>query len=169
VTVSSSAGFTAGDCFTIDGIFAVHQITKENTGQLKTFRVISVPGGGTTLEISPPMIGANSSPTDAEKQYKNIEVVSTSATATITPLNGAATACNPFWHKDSVELLPGRYAVPTNSGVDVMRGSTDQGLEVVMAKKFDNSTFKTLYTLDVLYGVVNTNPEMNGIIIFGQS
>lgn len=169
VTVSSSAGFTAGDCFTIDGIYAVHQITKESTGQLKTFRVISVPGGGTTLEISPPMIGANSTPTDAEKQYKNIEVVTTSATAAITPLNGAATACNPFWHKDSVELLPGRYAVPTNSGVDVMRGSTDQGLEVVMAKKFDNSTFKTLYTLDILYGVVNTNPEMNGVIIFGQS
>lgn len=169
VTVSSSAGFTAGDCFTIDGIFAVHQITKENTGQLKTFRVISVPGGGTTLEISPPMVGANSSPTDAEKQYKNIEVVTTSATATITPLNGAACSLNPFWHKDSIELLPGRYAVPTNSGVDVMRGSTDQGLEVVMAKKFDNSTFKTLYTLDVLYGVVNTNPEMNGVLIGGQS
>jgi hypothetical protein len=167
VTVSSSAGFTAGDCFTIDGIFAVHQITKENTGQLKTFRVISVPGGGTTLEISPPIIGANSSPTDAEKQYKNVEVVTTSATATITPLNSVATGLNPFWHKDSIELLPGRYAVPTNSGVDVMRGSTDQGLEVVMAKKFDNSTFKTLYTLDILYGVVNTNPEMNGVLISG--
>lgn len=169
VTVSSSSGFTAGDCFTIDGIFAVHQITKENTGQLKTFRVISVPGGGTTLEISPPIVGANSSPTDAELQYKNVEVVSTSATATITPLNGAATAANPFWHKNSIELLPGRYAVPMNQGVDVMRGTTDQGLEVVMSKKFDNSTFKSLYTLDVLYGVVNTNPEMNGIIIWGQS
>ena len=48
-----------------------------------------------------------------------------------------------------------------------MRGSTDQGLEVVMAKKFDNSTFKTLYTLDILYGVVNTNPEMNGVLISG--
>ena len=169
VTVSSSVGFTAGDCFTIDGIFAVHQITKENTGQPKTFRVISVPGGGTTLVISPPMIGANSTPTDAEKQYKNIEVVSTSATATITPMNGTATACNPFWHKDSIELLPGRYAVPMNQGVDVMRGTTDQGIEVVMAKKFDNSTFRSLYTLDVLYGAVNTNPEMNGILIFGQT
>lgn len=169
VTVSSSAGFTAGDCFTIDGIYAVHQITKESTGQLKTFRVISVPGGGTTLEISPPMIGANSSPTDAEKQYKNIEVVSTSATAAINPLNGAACGLNPFWHKDSIELLPGRYAVPMDQGVDVMRGTTDQGLEVVMAKKFDNSTFESLYTLDVLYGVVNTNPEMNGVIFWGQS
>ncbi len=168
VTVSTTSGVKAGDCFTIAGIEAVHQITKESTGQLKTFRVISIVNG-TSMVISPPMIGANSSPTDAEKQYKNIEVVSTSATASITWLNGAATRLNPFWHKDSIELLPGRYAVPADQGVDVMRGTTDQGLEVVMAKRFDNSTFTSLYTLDVLYGVVNTNPQMNGVIIFGQS
>lgn len=167
VTVSSTTGVTAGDCFTIANIGAVHQITKEDTGQLKTFRVISV-DSGTTMTISPPMIGANSSPTDAEKQYKNIEVRATSATASITFLNTTATGANPFWHKDSIELLPGRYAVPMDQGVDVMRGTTDQGIEVVMAKKFDNSTFKSLYTLDVLYGVVNTNPQMNGVILFNQ-
>lgn len=168
VTVSTTTGVTAGAAFTIDGIEAVHHITKESTGQPKTFRVISV-DSGTTMTISPPMIGANSSPTDAELQYKNIEVASTSATASITWLNGTATGANPFWHKSSIELLPGRYAVPTDQGVDVMRGTTDQGLEVVMSKKFDNSTFTSLYTLDVLYGVVNTNPEMNGIILFNQS
>lgn len=165
VTVSSTTGVTAGDAFTIAGINAVHQITKESTGQLKTFRVISV-DSGTTMTISPPIIGANSSPTDAEKAYKNVEVVSTSATAAITFLNTAATACNPFWHYSSVELLPGRYAVPAGQGVDIMRGTTDQGMEVVMSKKFDNSTFTSLYTLDILFGVVNTNPEMNGVILF---
>lgn len=165
VTVSSTTGVTAGDCYTVAGIYAVNQITKESTGQLKTFRVISV-DSGTTMTVSPPMIGANSSPTDAELAYKNVEVASTSATAAITFLNTSATACNPFWHKDSIELLPGRYAVPSGQGVDIMRGTTDQGIEVVMSKKFDNSTFTSLYTLDVLYGVVNTNPEMNGVILF---
>lgn len=165
VTVSSTTGVTAGDAFTITGINAVHQITKESTGQLKTFRVISV-DSGTTMTISPPIIGANSSPTDAEKAYKNVEVVSTSATAAIVFLNTAATACNPFWHYSSVELLPGRYAVPAGQGVDIMRGTTDQGMEVVMSKKFDNSTFTSLYTLDILFGVVNTNPQMNGVILF---
>lgn len=165
VTVSSTTGVTAGDAFTIAGINAVHQITKESTGQLKTFRVISV-DSGTTMTISPPIIGANSSPTDAEKAYKNVEVASTSATAAITFLNTAATACNPFWHYSSIELLPGRYAVPAGQGVDIMRGTTDQGMEVVMSKKFDNSTFTSLYTLDILFGVVNTNPQMNGVILF---
>lgn len=168
VTVSSTTSVVAGDAFTIAGIQAVHHITKESTGQLKTFRVISV-DSGTTMTISPPMIGANSSPTDAELAYKNIEVASTSATAAITWLNVATAPANCFWHKDSIEILPGRYAVPTGQGVDVMRGTIDQGLEVVMSKKFDNSTFTSLYTLDVLFGVVNTNPEMNGILLFNQT
>ena len=168
VTVSSTTGITAGDSFTIDGIEAVHHITKRSTGELKTFRVISV-DSGTTMTISPPIIGANSSPTDAELQYQNVEVVSTSATAPINFLNIAASNINPFWRKDSIELLPGRYAVPDGAGVDVLRASTDQGIELVMTKRFDPLTFQTLYTLDTLYGVVMTNPEMAGIVLWNQS
>ena len=168
VTVSSTTSVAAGDCFTIAGVQSVHHITKEPTGNLKTFRVISV-ASGTTMVISPPIIGATSSPTDAELAYKNCEVVTESATSAIVWLNSVTASANPFWHKDSIELLPGRYAVPTDEGVNVMRGTTDQGMEVVMTKFFNNSTFTSLYTLDILFGVVNTNPEMNGILLFGQT
>jgi hypothetical protein len=168
VTVSSTTGVVAGDAFTIDGIEAVHHITKRSTGELKTFRVIEVVNG-TTMVISPPIIGANSSPTDAELQYQNVDVVATSATADVNFLNVAASSINPFWRKDSIELLPGRYAVPDGAGVDVLRAATDQGIELVMTKKFDPLTFQTLYTLDTLYGVVMTNPEMAGILLFNQS
>ena len=168
VTVSSTTGVVAGDAFTIDGIEAVHHITKRSTGELKTFRVIEVVNG-TSIVISPPIIGANSAPTDAELQYKNVDVVATSATASINFLNVAASNINPFWRKDSIELLPGRYAVPDGAGVDVLRASTDQGIELVMTKKFDPLTFQTLYTLDTLYGVVMTNPEMAGILLFNQT
>jgi hypothetical protein len=167
VTVSSTTGILAGDAFTITGIQAVHHITKRTTGQLKTFRVISIVDG-TSMVISPPIIGANSSPTDAEQQYKNVEVASTSATASLNFLNTTASNINPFWRKDSIELLPGRYAVPDGAGVDVLRAATDQGIELVMTKKFDPLTFQTLYTLDTLYGVVMTNPEMAGILLFNQ-
>jgi hypothetical protein len=167
VTVSSTTGILAGDAFTITGIEAVHHITKRSTGQLKTFRVISVVDG-TSMVISPPIIGANSSPTDAEQQYQNVSVASTSATASLNFLNTTASNINPFWRKDSIELLPGRYAVPDGAGVDVLRAATDQGIELVMTKKFDPLTFQTLYTLDTLYGVVMTNPEMAGILLFNQ-
>jgi hypothetical protein len=168
VTVSSTTGILAGDAFTITGIEAVHHITKRTTGQLKTFRVISIVDG-TSMVISPPIIGANLTPTDAEQQYKNVEVASTSATASLNFLNKVASNINPFWRKDSIELLPGRYAVPDGAGVDVLRAATDQGIELVMTKKFDPLTFQTLYTLDTLYGVVMTNPEMAGVLIFNQT
>lgn len=167
VTVSNTTNVAAGQAFTIAGIESVHQITKTPTGQLKTFRVISV-DSGTTMTISPPIIGANSSPTDVERQYKNVEVVSTSATAAVTFLTRNTANLNPFWHKDSIQLLPGRYAVPTDQGADVMRGTTDQGLELVMTKWFDTSTFLTRFTFDTYYGVVNLNPEQNGVILWGQ-
>jgi len=167
VTVSSTAGVVAGDAFTIDGVEAVHHITKRSTGELKTFRVIDVVDG-TTMVISPPIISASSTPTDAELQYQNVDLVATSATASVNFLNIAASNINPFWRKDSIELLPGRYAVPDGAGVDVLRASTDQGIELVMTKRFDPLTFQTLYTLDTLYGVVMTNPEMAGILLFNQ-
>lgn len=168
VTVSTTTGVNAGDMFTIAGIDAVHHITKQSTGQRKTFRVISI-ASGTTMVISPPMIGANSSPTAAELQYKNIQVVSTSATAAITWLNIAAANINPFWHRDSIELLAGRYAVPSGQGPEVLKGTTDQGIELVMTKTFDSKKFQTLYTVDTFFGVVNTNPQMNGVLLFGQA
>jgi len=166
ITVSATAGMAVGDAFTIAGIFGLHHIKKEATNELKTFRVASV-DSGTLVTISPPIIGAGGG-TDAELQYQNVSVDSTSATAAITFLNQNATGANPFWTKDSVEIVMGRYAVPDNQGVDILRGTTKQGMEVVMGKKFDNSTFETLYTLDTYYGVTNLNPEKNGIIIWNQ-
>jgi len=167
VVVSSTSGIVAGDAFTIDGVEAVHHITKASTGQLKTYRVLSVTNG-TTMVISPPIIGATSSPTDAELQYKNVEVATESATAAITFLNTGSSAINVFWQKDSLEILPGRYAIPADAGTAVMRATTDQGVELVMQKFYDIDSMKIKYRLDTLFGVVNKQPEMSGILIFNQ-
>jgi hypothetical protein len=70
ITVSSTTSVAAGDCFTVAALDAVHHITKGDTGQLKTFRVMSVPSS-TTLVISPPMITAQGN-TDAELQYQEL-------------------------------------------------------------------------------------------------
>lgn len=166
VTISSTTGVAAGDCFTIAGVDAVHHITKQSTGQLKTFRVISV-DSGTTMTISPPII-SNQGGSDAEAQYQNVEVTE-SATAAIVFLNTATASVNPFWQRDALEILPGRYAVPSDAGTAVMRGTTENGIEVVWQKFYDINTMKTKYRLDTLFGVVNKQPEMSGIMLFGQS
>ena len=166
ITTTTNTNVAAGDAFTIANVFEVHAITKQSTGVLKTFRVISVPSS-TTLVISPPII-SNQGGSDAEAQYQNCVVTSTSGTAAIAFQNTAAGNMNPFWQKDSLEILPGRYAVPTDAGVAVMRAATDQGIELVMTKQYDINTMKTKYRLDTLYGVVNKQPEMSGIVMFSQ-
>jgi hypothetical protein len=166
VTISSTTNVAAGDAFTIAGMNSVHHITKGDTGQLKTYRVISV-DSATTMTISPPIINALGGST-AELQYKNCVAVSTSATAAIVFLNTATASINPFWQRDALEILPGHYAVPADAGTAVMRATTDQGIEVVMQKFYDIKTMKTLYRLDTLFGVVNKQPEMSGIILFSQ-
>jgi hypothetical protein len=165
ITVNASATMEAGDAFTIIGVNAVHHITKEDTGQLKTFRVISVPSG-TTVVISPPIISGQGG-SNAELQYQNC-IVTASGSAAIDQLNTNATQINPFWVRDSIEILPGRLAIPANAGMAVMRGTTDQGLEVVMSKQADIDNLKTKFRIDVLFGVVNLQPEMTGILLFNQ-
>lgn len=168
ITVTSGT-VKVGDAFTILGVNNVNAITKGDTGQLKTFRITAIvtgAGGTGTVQISPPIISGGGS-TDAELQYKNC-TATPAAGAAITFLNTATASVNPFWQKDALEILPGRYAVPESAGADVMRGATDQGLELVMTKQFDINTLQTKFRLDTLYGVVNKQPEMSGIILFGQ-
>lgn len=167
ITVSSTTNVAAGDSFTVAGLNAVHHITKVDTGQLKTFKVISVTDA-THLVISPPMI-TNQVAADASAQYQNCVINTKAANSAIVFLNTTAAYANPFWQKDAIELLPGRYAVPTDAGASVLRASTDQGIEVVMQKQYDINTMKTKYRLDTRFGVCNKQPEMSGEILFGQA
>lgn len=167
VTISSTTNVAAGDCFTIAALNAVHHITKGDTGQLKTFRVISV-DSGTTMTISPPII-SNQVANDASAEYKNCVINTKAANSAIVFLNTVAAYANPFWQKDAIEILPGRYAVPSDAGVAVMRASTDQGIELVFQKWYDINTMKTKYRIDTLFGVVNKQPEMSGILLFSQT
>jgi len=167
VTISSTTSVVAGDCFTIAALNAVHHITKQDTGQLKTFRVISV-DSSTTMTISPPII-SNQVASDATAEYQNCIINTKASNSAIVFLNTVAAYANPFWQKDALELLPGRYAVPTDAGTAVMRASTDQGIELVMQKFYDINTMKIRYRLDTLFGVVNKQPEMSGIMLFSQT
>lgn len=168
VTVTSGT-IRVGDAFTLAGVNARHLITKGDTGQLKTFRVTAIisGGGGTgTIQISPPIISGQGG-TDAELAYQNVTATPANG-AVVTFLNTANADINPFWQRDALEILPGRYAVPSDAGAAVMRGSTDQGIELVMTKQFDIDTLNTKFRMDTLYGVVNKQPEMSGIILFNQ-
>jgi len=166
ITVSSTTDLPAGTAIEITGVEAVHHITKQGTGFSKTFRVVQVINA-TTCVITPPIISAQGG-TDAELQYQNC-IVTAAAGRTMNRLNTTTAPVNCFWQKDALEILPGRYSVPSDAGVAVMRASTDQGIELVMQKQYDVNTMKTKYRLDTLFGVVNKQPEMSGILLFNQA
>ncbi|HCA5022806.1 TPA: hypothetical protein MW161_000544 [Acinetobacter baumannii] len=167
ITVAVTGGaLKEGDAFTITGVESVHQITKQATGQLKTFRVVKV-NSPTSVVISPPIISVQGG-SEAEKQYQNVSATPANG-AVITMLNTATAYANPFWHRDAIELIPARYAVPTNAGAAVLRATTDQGIELVFQKQYDINTMKTKYRLDTMFGVVMVNPEMAGIELFNQT
>ena len=171
ITVGVVSGTVkVGDCFTIAGVESVHMVTKQPTGQLKTFRVtgiVSGAGGAGVIQISPPIVSGQGN-TEAELQYKNVSATPATGAA-ITFMNIKTAWANPFWHKDAIELLPARYAIPTDAGAAVLRATTDQGIEVVFQKQYDINTMKIKYRLDTMFGVAMVNPEMAGVMMFGQT
>jgi hypothetical protein len=172
ITIAVTSGTVAvGDAFTIAGVNSVHHITKQDTGQLKTFRVTAIvtgAGGSGTVTITPPII-SNGGSTNPEAMYQNVTATPANGAA-ITFLNTVLAAQNVFWAGDDVmQVLPGRLVVPPDSGLSVVRGTTDDGMELVMTKFTDINTLKTKYRVDTLFGVVCTNPELAGIELFSQT
>lgn len=172
LTIAVTSGTVkVGDCFTIAGVYAVHHITKQSTGQLKTFRItgiVSGGGGSGVVQISPPIIAADSSPTRAEEQYKNVTAAPANGAA-ITWLNTAAGNVAPFWRKEAMKLLPARYSPVENAGLAVMRGTTKQGIELLMTKQGAIGDLSAKFRMDVRFGVTCVQPEMAGIELFNQT
>lgn len=170
VTVTSGT-MKVGDAFTIAGVNAVHPITKISTGQPKTFRIVELvtgSGGSGTIKITPPIIAADSSPTRAELQYKNVTATPAND-ANITFLNTVTAAVNPFFVKPAVELLPGTFAVDPQDGWQVLRATTDMGVGITYARQGEINDLTVKYRWDVDFGVSVLNTEMAGIQMFSQS
>ncbi|MBQ5963152.1 P22 phage major capsid protein family protein [Massilia sp. ZL223] len=170
LTIGVTSGTVkVGDCFTIAGVNEVHHITKADTGSLKTFRItgiVSGGGGAGVVQISPPIISAGGG-TDAEKQYQNVTAAPANGAA-ITFLNTAASVVAPFWQDEAFEIIPGKYQPKEESGLSIMSATTDNGLTVTMARQGSIGDLSCKYRWDVFYGLVNLQPQMSGIELFGQ-
>lgn len=166
IQVSGTAGVQAGDMFRVAGVDSVHHITKIDTGIQKTFRVVQVVDG-THLMITPPFISAQGG-SNAEVCYQNVSATPANGAA-ITWLNTVPSYLNPFWKEDAIELLPGRFAPPSDAGVQVLRATTEQGIEMTLEKFYDINTKVIKYRADVIFGVAVLNTEMCGTQLFSQT
>ena len=159
LVVDNTAGVVAGDAFTITTVNRVHMITKQNTGTLFTNRVVEVVNG-TTLKVLA-MIDAGF--------YQNVTNAPGDG-ASLVWLNTVAAPTNVFWQGSSVEVVRGRLAVESFAdSMAVMNGTTDQGVNITMAKQANIDDFTQKYRWTVYYGVNNLNPLMNGIMVANQT
>jgi P22 coat protein - gene protein 5 len=148
-----------GDCFTIAGVNAVHQIDKSDTGQLQTFRIIS--GGGTaSLVITPAII--------ATGPYQNCSAVA-GAAAAIVFLNTVTKPVNAFWAQGAVTLDYGKLAFPSDQGASVMTATTKNGVPLIMSANFVNLQGKVDIRCTTLYATTVLEPEQCGIILANQT
>lgn len=163
VAGANIANIKNGDAFVIGSaataVNAVHNITKDDTGQQQTFRVIS--GGGTAnLVITPAII--------ATGPYQNVNIAA-GAGAAITFLNTVSKPVNPFWVDGAVELMVGKLAFPSGQGAQVMTATSKNGVPLIMSYQFDHLKAKTTCRYTALYAATVLQPELAGVVIANQT
>jgi len=166
----TSGTVKVGDAFTIAGVNSIHHISKQDTGQSKTFRIVEIvtgAGGTGTVKIAPPII-SNGGGTKAEAEYKNVSATPANG-AVITFLNTTTANVNPFFIKGAVELLPGTFVVDDADGWQTMRATTPLGVGLSYTRQGNINDLSVKFRFDVRYGTVALQPEMMGIQLFGQA
>lgn len=160
------ANIKVGDAFTIDGVFEIHLITKQNTGSLKTFRVVDKPAAN-TIRIYPAIIDAAEG-SIGSKEYANVSNAPAD-NAALTWLNAVAAPMNPFFRKESLILIPGSYSVDAADGWMVMRATTSLGIGITYTRQGSINDLSVKARWDIDFGTALLNPEMAGVQLFGQS
>ena len=160
------ANIKVGDAFTIDGVFEIHLITKQNTGSLKTFRVVDKPAAN-TIRIYPAIIAAAEG-SIGSKEYANVSNAPAD-NAPLTWLNAVAAPMNPFFRKESLILIPGSYSVDAADGWMVMRATTSLGIGITYTRQGSINDLSVKARWDIDFGTALLNPEMAGVQLFGQS
>lgn len=166
ITAATYANIKVGDAFTIAGVNSVHMITKQDTGNLQTFRVVGKPSAG-VIQIAPAII-SNGGNAIGGKEYQNVTATPANG-ANITWLNTVAAPYNPFFVDGALLLVPGSFAVEPEDGWQVMRATTELGIAITYARQGNINDLSVKMRWDVDYGTSLLNPQMAGTIQFNQS
>jgi hypothetical protein len=127
ITGGTAAKLPVGRKFTIAGVEFLHPETRETTGDLLEFTVLS--SGTGTATISPAIVTTG--------PYRNASAAA-AAGAAITVINTVETAPSLFYAPESTVLVPGRLPVPQDgAGVNAVEATTEQGLPMRLTYEYD--------------------------------
>jgi hypothetical protein len=166
ITAATYANIKVGDAFTIAGVNEIDLITKQDTGNLKTFRVVGLPAAN-TIRIWPAIIDAAAGDIGS-REYANVSATPANGAA-ITWLNTTAAPMNPFFRKDALLLIPGSFTVDPGDGWQVMTATTDLGISITYTRQAAINDLSVKARWDIDFGTALLNPEMAGCQMFNQA
>jgi hypothetical protein len=146
----ASVTVTAGDVFTIAGVFDVNPVTKATLPHLKQFVVTTAGtasgGGALTLTIYPAIISSGA--------YQTVSAVPAD-NAALTFLGTASTGYrqNMVYHKNAFALVTAPLVMPDGAAFKAQETDSRNGLSVRVIKDYDMTNDTDRIRLDILYGV----------------
>jgi len=155
---TATAGLKQGDVITIANVYAVNPQNRQSYGKLRNFVVtadVTVATSGTTsVTVSPAVISGG--------QFQNVSILSTSATAVVTPFNntGVVSPQNIIMHRNAFTLAVADLELP--DGVHFAGRASDKeiGLSMRVVRQYTINNDSIPTRLDVLYGWAPLYPEL---------
>jgi hypothetical protein len=164
----SASTFPVGTKFTIAGVNAIHPETREDTGELQQFTVITA--AATTPVIQPSLVcvyesdGVTATPTG---EYANCLNAPADAAA-VTILNASADAPSLFYTPESTVIVPGRVPV-IGDGIRSMTTTTENGIPLTLMYWYDALNMKYNMKAVVSFDVQVVYPDQLGAIYANQA
>jgi len=154
LTVASNVTIKAGDVFTVADCFAVNPQTRESTGSLFQFVVLSdVTASGTAVTVTvAPIYSANHALATVNALPGNSKAV---------VFIGAAStgyAQNLVYHKDAITFATADLLLP--QGVDMAARAVHNGISLRVVRQYDINNDRMPCRIDVLYGYSTIRPQM---------
>ncbi|MEM8575527.1 MAG: P22 phage major capsid protein family protein [Pseudomonadota bacterium] len=153
---TAAPALNPGDVFTVAGLYAVNPVTKARLPFLKQFTVISTANAATNqvdVTFSPAAIWTGA--------HKNVDTDASdldNAVVTFMGTGGENYRQNMVFHKNAFGLVMVPMVSPPGA-VDVAR-KTHKGVSVRVIPVYDGTNDKSMYRLDILYGVQAIDPRL---------
>ena len=158
VTNSTAATMPVGTKFTIEDVNFIHPETREDTGELLTFTVITTGTG--TVTVQPAIV--------ATGPYRNASAGAVTGKA-VTVLNIADSNPSLFYTPESTVLIPGRLPVPADAeNVTSIEATTEQGLPMRMTYRYDFHKERYEMKALIFFDVQVVYPNQLGMILSNQ-
>lgn len=152
---AATGTITKGSVFTIDGVFAVHPITKVKQNFLQQFTVLADDtadaSGDIVVSISPAIVAAGSNQNVSNVPGDTEEIVFVGSAA-------KGYLQNLAYHKEAFRMVTVPLVMPTSAEVSAQY-TTKGGTTVQLIRDFDILKRRMITRLDILGGIVAVRPE----------